>query len=254
MKSADACRSGTACEAARWARSRDSTSTSEPVHPRRRPPDALDCPTLAAAPAAGRLTPSTVSIHLRHAHDLELVRGVLRRDRSSLDEFAQRMECVPRLLAARNAQLGNPIRYQDLPDLVQEVLLVVWRKLEQYEGRAGLETWIFRIGSFELMNVLRRHRTTTSFGSDETPREPVEPPAAAPDAWVQYADLHDGLLRLSADGRQVVRLKHYDGLTFAAIGARLGISTSMAKVHYYDAIRRLRELLHAEKACRDDQL
>jgi DNA-directed RNA polymerase specialized sigma24 family protein len=41
----------------------------------------------------------------------------------------------------------------------------------------------------------------------------------------------------------VIRAKHFDGLTFDEIGARLGIPSNTAKTHYYRGIERMRPLL-----------
>jgi RNA polymerase sigma-70 factor (ECF subfamily) len=64
---------------------------------------------------------------------------------------------------------------QDAEDLLQETLLAAWRGLGQYEGRAALRTWLYRIATNRCLNALR--------ASDRPSRpEPLEPPfdAVAP--------------------------------------------------------------------------
>jgi RNA polymerase sigma-70 factor (TIGR02960 family) len=61
---------------------------------------------------------------------------------------------------------------QDAEDMVQETLLATWRGLEQFEGRASVRAWLYRIATNRCLNVLRGRR--------RRPREVpvmVEPPA-----------------------------------------------------------------------------
>ncbi len=44
---------------------------------------------------------------------------------------------------------------QDSEDLLQETLLAAWRGLEQFEGRASLRTWLYRIATNRCLNSLR---------------------------------------------------------------------------------------------------
>ena len=55
---------------------------------------------------------------------------------------------------------------QDAEDILQETLLAAWRGLGQYEGRASLRTWLYRIATNRCLNALRasgrRPRTVAS--------------------------------------------------------------------------------------------
>jgi RNA polymerase sigma-70 factor (ECF subfamily) len=44
---------------------------------------------------------------------------------------------------------------QDAEDMLQETLLAAWRGLGQYEGRASLRTWLYRIATNRCLNALR---------------------------------------------------------------------------------------------------
>ena len=44
---------------------------------------------------------------------------------------------------------------QDAEDILQETLLAAWRGLGQYEGRASLRTWLYRIATNRCLNALR---------------------------------------------------------------------------------------------------
>jgi RNA polymerase sigma-70 factor (TIGR02960 family) len=44
---------------------------------------------------------------------------------------------------------------QDAEDLVQETLLAAWRGMEQFEARASVRTWLYRIATNRCLNMLR---------------------------------------------------------------------------------------------------
>ena len=44
---------------------------------------------------------------------------------------------------------------QDAEDLVQETLLAAWRGLADFEGRASVRSWLYRIATNRCLNALR---------------------------------------------------------------------------------------------------
>ena len=93
----------------------------------------------------------------RARDDLALVRRVLRGDRAAVGELAARLQCVPRILRVRNTKAGAPLGADELEDVCQDVLLITWRKLAQYDGQAELPAWVYRICVLELQNAIRKH-------------------------------------------------------------------------------------------------
>ena len=56
---------------------------------------------------------------------------------------------------------------QDAEDLLQETLLAAWRGLEQFEGRASVRSWLYRIATNRCLNALRaRARRAPELQSD----------------------------------------------------------------------------------------
>lgn len=65
---------------------------------------------------------------------------------------------------------------QDAEDLVQETLLAAWRGLDQYQGRATVRTWLYRIATNRCLNALRDRRRRPR----EVPMPPEETPPPPP--------------------------------------------------------------------------
>jgi RNA polymerase sigma-70 factor (TIGR02960 family) len=65
---------------------------------------------------------------------------------------------------------------QDAEDVLQETLLAAWRGLGQYEERASLRTWLYRIATNRCLNALRaseRRPRTSPAGPDFLTVEPT---------------------------------------------------------------------------------
>jgi len=171
-----------------------------------------------------------------------MVRRALTGGPEALRELANRLRCIPPILASRNARLGRPLTPEDLADLAQETLLLIWKKLGSFEGRAALETWVYRICCLELMNFFRkkdRRPEIVSQNFDELEADLV----AAPQSGVDHELIYKSLDRIKPDEAEIVRLKHFDDLTFEVIGERLGISPNTAKTRYYRGLEKLRRFL-----------
>jgi RNA polymerase sigma-70 factor (ECF subfamily) len=84
---------------------------------------------------------------------------------------------------------------QDAEDMLQETLLAAWRGLRQYEGRASMRTWLYRIATNRCLNALRDSGRRPRPEPVEPPFEPTEPTRRGEPVWLEpYPDaLLDGL-------------------------------------------------------------
>ncbi len=175
--------------------------------------------------------------------DRALVDASLRGVAAAIEQLAQRLRCVPRILGAWNYRLGRPLDEHDLADLAQDVTVIILQKLDEYAGRAPFEAWAYRICRLELLNGVRRKdrsRRTSELDLKDVP--------SADDAGANPFDpqlLHGALERLGGVEAETIRIKHFEGLTFEAVGVRLGIPTNTAKTRYYRGMLRLEKLLRS---------
>jgi RNA polymerase sigma-70 factor (ECF subfamily) len=82
---------------------------------------------------------------------------------------------------------------QDAEDLVQETLLAAWRGLGQFEGRATVRAWLYRIATNRSLDALRASRRRPEAVQRMT--EMPEPTRYGEPVWLEpYADvLLDGI-------------------------------------------------------------
>jgi len=170
--------------------------------------------------------------------DRRLIRAALRGDRGAIERLVARLVCVPRFLGARNRRLATPLSEDELADVVQDVLVVAWRKLGTFRGDSALETWLYGVSAIQHRTAVRRceTRATVAVPADLAAREVVAPESAR-------GVLQEALEKLSGPQAVCVRLRGLDEVPFAEIARRLSIPTSTAKTHYYRGLRRLRVLV-----------
>jgi RNA polymerase sigma-70 factor (ECF subfamily) len=105
---------------------------------------------------------------------------------------------------------------QDAEDVLQETMLAAWRGLGQYQGRASLRTWLYRIATNRCLNALRaagrRPRTSTDGPSFLT----AEPTRRGEPLWLEpYPDvLLEGLADAGAGPEARYEAKEAIGLAF----------------------------------------
>jgi RNA polymerase sigma-70 factor (ECF subfamily) len=116
------------------------------------------------------------------------------------------------------------VRPADTDDVVQEVFFVVHRRLAEFEGRAQLKTWVFKI----LVHVVRHYwRTHQRKPGDHAAGDLAEMQTLAADhedspaaklERVEALSVLDGLLaRLDEDKREVFVLAEIEQMSAAEI-------------------------------------
>lgn len=187
------------------------------------------------------------------ASDLALVRATLSRRGDAVDTFLDRMRCVPRMISAHNRKLGRPLSSETLDDVIQESLVAVWRKLERFDGRSALETWVYPFCYFEFMRRLRMERGLPRLLDAPLEGSPHEPATQASVELFELEPLLAELEALEPDQAVVVRLKHFEDQTFEEIAVRLAISPNTAKTRYYRGLEKLRTRLGPSLAVPDEE-
>ena len=175
--------------------------------------------------------------------DLTVIRPMRDNGRNTLQGFGERLKCVPRILSVQNHRMGEPLNQEDLADVTQEALLVIWRKLASFERNTLFESWAYRICFLELMNYLRKTQRRRRLMDEAAQTLRLEPAPAAPvlPRTERYELVHLALAVLETEEAAIVRMRHFDDETFEQVGRRLDIPTGTAKTRYYRALTKLRD-------------
>jgi len=173
------------------------------------------------------------TLALAQAGDERAFRALVEPHRRALEVHAYRM-------------LGSP---QDAEDIVQETLMRAWRRLDRFERRSSLETWLYRIATNACLDELERRpkRPEPVFPYPDARLLEAETPVVDPAA--RYA-MHEGIelafltaiQRLPGRQRAILILRDVLGWT-AAETAEL-LESTVAAIN--SGLQRARATIDAE--------
>lgn len=135
-------------------------------------------------------------------------------------------------------------RVELVEEVIQETMLVVWRKAATFDGRSRPSTWVMGIAYRCALKALRRDS-----------RQEVAPPSLAvapareetPESLVARREraglLGRALTQLSPEQRAVVELAFVHGCSYPEVASALGCPVNTVKTRMFHARRRLREIL-----------
>lgn len=138
----------------------------------------------------------------------------------------------------------------DIADVVQEVFLVVHRRLEGFEGRSSLRTWLYAICLRHAARARERgaRRREDCFAQTPEPEERAPTPfdALAKDqALVAALALLEGI---DADKRAVFVLYEVEQLTMPEVAEVLGCPAQTAYARLYAARKAIARAVRARRA------
>lgn len=138
-------------------------------------------------------------------------------------------------------------------DVVQETFLNAFKSIRNFDGRASLGTWLFRITYNNALMRLRRHKPDTVeidqpvyMEGDEVPRQLFDWCCLPEEDFMTseaQAKIKMGISQLSEPLRMVFTLRDIEGLSTAEVAEILDLTESAVKVRLHRARLALREIL-----------
>lgn len=132
---------------------------------------------------------------------------------------------------------------QEIEEILNDTMIVVWKRPDSFDGRSRLSTWIFGIAYRKALKALSRQAP---------PAEQADPtdtpdPAPGPEWSVAHLQLRGRLQQavgeLSVDHRAVIDLCYLQDMSHGEIAQIVGCPSETVKTRLFYARRRLRTLL-----------
>jgi RNA polymerase sigma factor (sigma-70 family) len=140
--------------------------------------------------------------------------------------------------------LRGMLRQATLVDeVLDDTMLVAWRKAHTFDATAQVSTWLFAIAYRQALKALRR--------ADWSMPDPTDEQAAPRDAEPDHelaqrqlrARLDDVLVQLSPEHRAVIELTYFQGYSCKEIAEITGCPVATVKTRMFYARRRMKTLL-----------
>jgi len=189
--------------------------------------------------------PEGADLKPRPVEDIDgeaLLRRIAAGEEAAMAEFYNNYENpVYRFILSR---MNDPF---EAADILNEVMLEVWRGAGRFQGRSAVKSWIFGIARHKTLDRLRsRHRNAARAGeepsediADESAVDPTEAIAAT-----QHAEfVRHCLDRMSAAHREVLHLTFFEDLTYGQIAEIAGCPEGTVKTRMYHAKRAMQHCL-----------
>jgi len=132
-------------------------------------------------------------------------------------------------------------------DVLQDVFVLIWRKLRWLRDPELFRPWVFRIASREAFRRLKKERFWSRLVSD-VPIEMMvhdDPPERVSPEWLDQLPKH--LAAVSPASRAVLLLHYVQGLTLEEVASVLTLSLGTVKSRLAYGLAALRQRLGKEK-------
>ena len=177
----------------------------------------------------------------------DLIRGVRSGDREAFVALTRLYQQKVFILAysfSRNKE--------DAVDLVQDVFLRVYEKIDSFQAERNFEAWLLRVAKNLCIDRYRRTRSRREMESDVRVDEIPLADDRTPDAG-RTADLKAVLFqsvdKLAERQKTIFLMRHVNQMGNEEIAQVLHISTGTVKSLHFKAIRRLRTLMEPHLGC-----
>jgi RNA polymerase sigma-70 factor (ECF subfamily) len=167
-----------------------------------------------------------------------LIGRCLAGDKSAFEPLVERYHRPLYRVAAR--LLGDR---DEARDVTQTAFLKAYQALATCDRQRRFFSWIYRIVINECLNTLRARRPTQGLHDGMAAASEADPVAVGE----TRQRVRKALLRLPAEQRDVIVLRHFAELRYEQIAAALGIPEKTVKSRLFSARQRLCELLAAER-------
>ncbi len=171
--------------------------------------------------------------------DRVLVERCLQDQPGAFDDLYRRF--APRVFTLACRMSGSRSNGEDL---LQEIFLLVYRKLGSFKGEAALGTWVYRLATNCCLDFLRSRQHKLQQASDELD-ESLPPSVDRGRLRTDRLDLEQAIARLPPGYRAAFVLHDVEGFDHAEVARLLGIAEGTSKSQVHKARMKMRDFLRS---------
>ena len=183
--------------------------------------------------------PSNLMAEESRLAETELVERCLNGDLGAFEDLYRQHSTRLYNLAFR--MVGNAA---DAEDLLQDIFLTVYRKLESFRGASALGTWLYRLGMNVCLDRLRSKAARQDQATDTLDERLSAVHITGTLGGVSRIDLERAIASLPEGSRAAFLLHDVEGFDHTEVGQLLGVAEGTSKSQVHKARLRIREFLH----------
>lgn len=178
---------------------------------------------------------------LERENDFELIKRFLAGDEAAFNKIVSKYQ--QKIYWHARRMVGNHI---DADEIVQEVLIVLYKKLASFKFKSSLYTWIYKITSTRSLNLLRKQKVREFFSFEDA--EDIKTSSDQDiiktlESKERIEKLEKVLKTLPAKQREVFILRHFDELSYEEISEITGKSVGGLKANYFHAFKKISDIM-----------
>jgi RNA polymerase sigma-70 factor (ECF subfamily) len=176
--------------------------------------------------------------------DFELIKDFLSGNEQSFNLLARKYQ--ERIYWHARRMLGD---HDDANEIVQQVLLVIYNKLNTFNFNSSLYTWIYTITSSRSLNFIKKRKlkSLVYFSSAEAAiKHGYENIIEGIEAREEFFKMEKLLMKLPVKQREVFVMRNFDDLSYADISKVTGKSVGALKANYFHAFKKIKELMEKD--------
>lgn len=177
--------------------------------------------------------------------DSVLVKRFIEGDESSFNKLIERYQ--KKIYWHARRMTGNHL---DADEVVQEVLIVLYKKLKDFEFKSSLYTWIYKITTTRSINLINRNKVKKIFSINEADAERIAKQEDIVDGIInkqKIERMNNLLQKLPVKQREVFILRNFDELGYEEISEITGKSVGALKANYFHALKKITEMMSNEE-------
>lgn len=143
--------------------------------------------------------------------------------------------------------MGN---HFDADEVTQEVLIVIYNKLKNFNFNSSLYTWIYKIVTTRSLNQIRRKQIKRFFSiddKDEVELQDQHDIIEEMDAKEKLEKVKKILEKIPPKQRQIFIMRNFEDLSYEEISEITGKSVGGLKANYFHALKKVMELANEKE-------
>jgi RNA polymerase sigma-70 factor (ECF subfamily) len=177
-------------------------------------------------------------------NDFELTKCFINGDESAFSQLVVKYQ--EKIYWHARRMTGNHL---DADEIVQEVLMVLYRKLKTFEFKSSLYTWIYTITNTRCINYLKKKNLRSFFNLDDIINKKFEQTDVIDDieSKQKVEEIEKALQKLPVKQREVFIMRNFDELSYEEISRITGKKVGTLKANHFHALNKIKEIVKYDK-------